>query len=73
MLSSSISPKDLNNPTFRLVSYDKSTFELLDYSDYYTDLSQTLQGNAPVWQELYTFSSAYSLQGKKIATKTVFY
>jgi hypothetical protein len=63
MLSSSISPKDLNNPSFRLVSYDRSTFELLDYSDYYTDLSQTLTGAEPVWQLEYTFSSTYGLPG----------
>jgi hypothetical protein len=32
LLISSLSPKDENNPSFRVASYDTTSFEVLDYT-----------------------------------------
>jgi len=61
MLASSFSPKQDNNPSFRYLSYDTNTFNIIDYSDYYTDLSDASISSPPVWFKEYTFSIAYDI------------
>ena len=63
MLASSFSPKQDNNPSFRYLSYDVSSFHVLDYTDYYVDLSATSITSPPVWNKEYTFSSTYEIYG----------
>jgi len=47
ILHSSISPIYLNYPSFREYSYDRDSFELIDFSDWYLDFSNATN---PIWQ-----------------------
>lgn len=58
-----MSPKDLNNPSFRYVTYDPNTITLKDYTDYNFDLSSATASNPPKWNMEYTFSTQYGVQG----------
>lgn len=49
-----ISPNHGQNPAFRTVSYDPSSFELTGYTTYHTDLSSTVWGDGS-----YTFNDSY--------------
>jgi hypothetical protein len=61
MLTSSFTPKEDNNPSFRYVSYNTSSFAIRDYSDYYTDMSLADSDNPPQWNKEYSFTSAYDM------------
>jgi hypothetical protein len=61
LLSASLTTKDGNNPSFRVVQYDPSTYAVLDYTVYYTDLSVADEANPPKWTEEYTFSTTYGI------------
>lgn len=60
-ITPAISPVYGNNPTFEVVTYDRQSSALKDYSAYYFDLaSAAAKINAPVkWQQEYTFSTTY--------------
>eukprot|EP01102_Stenamoeba_stenopodia_P004137 TRINITY_DN1431_c0_g6_i2.p1 TRINITY_DN1431_c0_g6~~TRINITY_DN1431_c0_g6_i2.p1 ORF type:complete len:486 (+),score=97.83 TRINITY_DN1431_c0_g6_i2:47-1459(+) len=51
---SSISPIYNNNPTYRKYTYNKVTYEILDYSDYYLDITDIEGG----WKPLFPSESA---------------
>lgn len=52
-------PQGPNNPGVRLISYDESSFDLLDYTQHWTNLSSDIQANGIVWQPLYSFVETY--------------
>ncbi|MCU1265583.1 MAG: putative acid sphingomyelinase-like phosphodiesterase [Acidobacteria bacterium] len=60
-ITPAISPVYGNNPAFEVVTYDRQSAALSDYSVYYFDLaSAAAKKNDPVtWQQEYTFSKAY--------------
>ncbi|KAL6076104.1 Sphingomyelin phosphodiesterase [Balamuthia mandrillaris] len=50
------------NPSFRVFSYDRSSSEVLDYTQYYTDLHQTYEnGGSPKWQKSYSAKEYFRL------------
>jgi hypothetical protein len=51
----------LKNPAFRVYKYSRgSTFELIDYDQYYFDLPEANQNGYIQWKLEYTFSKAYN-------------
>jgi hypothetical protein len=46
-IAPAITPFSGNNPSFRVFTYNTSTYELLDYTQYYTNIS-ALQGLPPL-------------------------
>ena len=61
MLTSSFTPKEDNNPSFRYLSYNTTSLEINDYCDYYTDLSLASISSPPQWNKEYCFNSAYDM------------
>ncbi len=53
-----ISPVFGNNPGLHVLSYDRKTFSILDYTTHRLDL---VAGSSTDWKEEYRFSRAYSL------------
>ena len=53
-----ISPVFGNNPGLHVLSYDRKTFSLLDYTTHRLDLAA---GSSAVWKEEYRFSRTYRL------------
>jgi len=60
-MTPAISPLFGNNPAFELLSYNRQSFALRDYTAYYLDLSSaTAQKNAPIkWRKEYSFVESY--------------
>ncbi|MGD8777521.1 MAG: metallophosphoesterase [Ignavibacteria bacterium] len=61
----SVSPIFGNNPAFQIFTYDKTTFELLDYNSFYLDLAAVKKQ----WAHEYSFNKAYNQNG--INTKSL--
>lgn len=60
-ISPSVTPYTEKNPSFRVYSYDRSTFEILDYTQYYTNLTANNLADSVTWLEEYSAKSAYLL------------
>lgn len=67
-LSSSVSPRHgsesqdtARNPTVRLYKYDKSSFTVLDYQDFYLDLKKTLKTQRAEWSLEYQWTLAFGV------------
>ena len=56
-----ISPVYGNNPAFELMRYDRRTFDVTDYTNYFLDLdSPDAKTNVPItWRKEYSFTEAY--------------
>ena len=54
-----ISPVYNNNPNFRVVQYHRTTGDITDWSQVYTDLYQSNVYNRAEWKIAYSFSQAY--------------
>lgn len=50
-----------HNPSFRLLKYDRSTSNLLDFTQYYMDLPEVNMNNKSEWKIEYNATSVYSL------------
>ena len=50
-----------NNPALRLYSYDRSTAKLMDYWQYYLNLTLTNSIGKPLWTLEYSFAEAYAV------------
>jgi hypothetical protein len=59
--SPGISPNHQQNPAFKVVTYDKTSFELKDFTTYFTDRDDTVWGNDSL-----RFSEVYGCTGKTI-------
>jgi len=57
----SVTPDTNENPGFRVFEIDSVTKAVLDYTEYYINLTQTNIDGAPSWGILYEARSAYSL------------
>ena len=70
LITPAVSPIFGNNPAFSIVTYDRSSGELLDYTVYHlTNLEKAGSGEKPVWQVEYGFSKAYGF--KSISPETL--
>jgi len=66
-IGSSITPRSENNPSFRIMSYDPSSFAITDYDTYTFDLSSVLKSSHSIslsqsldyWTLEYSFSKSY--------------
>lgn len=54
-----VSPIFYNNPAYQLMSYDRQSFTLKDYSVFYLNLAQP---NPTGWEQEYSFTEAYGQQ-----------
>ncbi|KAJ0400316.1 hypothetical protein P43SY_002064 [Pythium insidiosum] len=61
LVSGSISPLFGNNPSFMVWDMDADTYEVLDYTVYGTNISETA-GEPLAWRPLFQASSAYGLE-----------
>ncbi|KAI5703350.1 hypothetical protein M8J75_010701 [Diaphorina citri] len=65
MMAPSVSPRRIpignNNPGIRIYKYDTVTGAVLDFSQYYLDLSEANAKNEAVWQLEYNLTSYYGL------------
>eukprot|EP00906_Rhabdomonas_costata_P009049 RCo012825 len=61
LVGSAISPLFLNSPSFRIVDFDPGTAQVLDYSTYYTLLSNTSDTFPQHWSLLYSARANFSL------------
>jgi sphingomyelin phosphodiesterase acid-like 3 len=59
VVTPAISPIFENNPGLHVLSYDRKTFSILDYTTYQLDLAAA--GPSQHWKEEYRFSRAYRL------------
>jgi sphingomyelin phosphodiesterase len=58
-ITSSLTPTS-GYPTFRVYSIDPDTYNVLDYTVYYANMSvPSFQTTGPTWQKLYSFKEAY--------------
>ena len=57
----SLTPRNVNNPSFRIYTFDDATQTLLDYSQSVLDLAAVQSGMQPTWQLEYTFSATYQV------------
>lgn len=57
MLNAAITPIYFNNPTFRIVDYDRATGSILDYAQYITNI--TAGATPPVWVPQFKSALAY--------------
>lgn len=58
-LTPSISPRSTNNAAFRIFTFSSSTFKAIDYRTLYYDIS----ADPEQFNNYYTFSTAYAMQG----------
>ncbi|TYZ66345.1 hypothetical protein PybrP1_011283, partial [[Pythium] brassicae (nom. inval.)] len=71
-LSGSISPYFINNPSFIVWDYDATTFEVVDFTVYGTNISEKAE-QALDWQPLFKGSEAYGLQSLSTGDLSAFY
>ncbi|KAK6532145.1 hypothetical protein TWF694_003305 [Orbilia ellipsospora] len=59
-ITSCVTPRN-SNPVFRVYSIDPSTYQVLDYDDYYTSVAEIPYGstNQPEWKKLYNAREAF--------------
>jgi len=57
----SCTPYSNENPGFRVLEIDSVTKALIDYTEYYVNLTRANLDGAPTWQMLYKARSAYGL------------
>ena len=50
-----------NNPGVRLFKYDRNDFTLLDWEQFYLDLSKVGEEDVPIWESQYQASESYKL------------
>lgn len=66
-IGSSVTPRSENNPSYRVMSYDPTSFEITDYLTYSFDLPSVMQSSGPIsisksisyWHLEYSFSASY--------------
>jgi hypothetical protein len=59
-ITPAISPIYYNNPEFKVFTYNRQSFALIDYSTYYMNLGDNAKNNFPVsWNKEYSFSTTY--------------
>uniref|UniRef100_A0A1A9WG54 Sphingomyelin phosphodiesterase C-terminal domain-containing protein n=1 Tax=Glossina brevipalpis TaxID=37001 RepID=A0A1A9WG54_9MUSC len=65
MISPSVTPRKMsigsNNPAMRLYKFDTDSGQVLDYTQYYTDLSATNANAEPNWVPEYNLTHYYAL------------
>ncbi|KAK7584212.1 hypothetical protein V9T40_005175 [Parthenolecanium corni] len=59
----SVTPKDYNNPGFRLYKFDDNTGKIYDYEQFYLDLRNANVRKSADWTKEYEFLSYYKLKG----------
>lgn len=67
----SLTPKDSNNPSFRLVDYDTNNYMMTDYSQYITGLLKAQRTGNVTWIKEYSFKELYGVPGGFITTSVI--
>jgi len=67
----SLTPKDGNNPGFRVMDYNRTTTALTDYTQYYTAMTEIQRQGSVSWMKEYQFSEAYHVSSGVIDTNTL--
>jgi len=58
-----VTPYGGTNPMFRLFTYDRSTLEILDFKQYWFNLTLSNELRQPIWEVGYDMKETYKLQG----------
>lgn len=66
MVSPSIMP-DKRFPAFRIYEYDTNTFKLIDYTQYYSNLTKVISEDKMIYEKHYSFRESYSLNGLEVS------
>ena len=64
---------DKRFPAFRIYEYNTDTFELLDYTQYYANLTDTILNNRILYKKEYSFKETYPLDGLETADYNILY
>jgi sphingomyelin phosphodiesterase len=65
LMGSAMTPWQNRNPGARLYKYDKKTFDLLDYTEYYSNLGEANRIGKVEWQKSYSFLEEYGMKDLK--------
>ena len=65
MVGPSIMP-DKRFPAFRIYEYDTDTFKLLDYTQYYSNLTKVILEDKILYEKHYSFKDSYKLEGLEV-------
>jgi hypothetical protein len=65
MVGPSIMP-DKRFPAFRIYKYDTDTFKLLDYIQYYSNLTKVILEDKILYEKHYSFKDSYKLEGLEV-------
>eukprot|EP00762_Andalucia_godoyi_P008271 ANDGO_02968.mRNA.1 Sphingomyelinase phosphodiesterase D len=68
LLAPAVSPVYLNNPTFRMFTYDRQTFRMLNVESWFLLLEASNALRKPQWFKLYDAQSAYGLSDLSTAS-----
>ena len=72
MVGPSIMP-DKRFPAFRIYEYDTDTFKLLDYTQYYSNLTKVILEDKILYEKHYSFKDSYKLEGLEVCDFTNLY
>lgn len=54
---------DKHEASFRIYSYDRNTYDILDYDQYVSNIAETIRTDTMVYYKSYSFNSEYNLNG----------
>lgn len=66
MVGPSIMP-DKRFPAFRIYEYDTDSFKLLDYTQYYSNLTKVIEEDNMSYDKQYSFREAYRINGLEVS------
>lgn len=59
----SVTPNGGVNPSFRVYNYDRTTFEILDYTQYYFNVTEANLNDGAEWKKSYSLLEEYGMNG----------
>lgn len=69
LMGSAMTPWQNRNPGVRLYKYDKSNFQLLDYTEFFTDIGEANRNGKVEWKISYSFLEEYGM--KELSPKSL--
>lgn len=67
----SLTPKDSNNPSWRIVDYNTTSYHVEDYTQFITGLTEIQRTGKIGWYEEYVFSKLYKINSGVINTQAI--
>lgn len=60
LIAPAVLPGSYNNPSYRVLTYDRESYNIISYKQYYLNLSKTYELTSAQWQFEYEFPKIYS-------------